>query len=124
MPILAAAIVALADLVDFIGMRHPFGSAALQRAEEVQSGLAALREAGSGSVADSETLAARVALADEIAIEPRLLPAMASEPEAPAGPAASPVSPDLQAGIVPMIQPVAAPIDTGSVSLPPGPPLR
>lgn len=119
--ILAEAVVALAELVDFIGMRQPFGSAALQRTEEVQTKLAELRGAGGGSVAGSETLAAQIALADEIAIAPLPASAMARVPEALAVPVAGPVFPDLHTGTPQMIQPVAAPVDTGSAP-PPEPP--
>ena len=121
LPILADTVAALAELVDFIGTRQPFGSAALQRAEQVQMKLAELREARGGSAADSETLAAQLALADEIAIT--LLPgsAMARVPEAPAVTVAGPVFPSPQADTEPMIQPVAAPVDMGPV-LPPEPP--
>ncbi len=62
---------ALADLVDFVGMRQAFGHSALQHAEQVRARLATLQESSGGPTADSETLAAQVALADEnVATEP------------------------------------------------------
>ena len=65
LPALADASVALAELIDFIGMRQPFGSVALRRAEDVRARLTEFLHAAEGA-ADSETLAAQVALADEI----------------------------------------------------------
>ena len=68
LPTLADASVALAELVDYVGMRQPFGRVALLRAEEVQARLSELH--GVGAAADSETLAAQAALADEVAMPP------------------------------------------------------
>jgi chemosensory pili system protein ChpA (sensor histidine kinase/response regulator) len=118
LPTLADAVVALAELVDFIGMRQPFGTAALQRATDVQAELARLREAGEGAAVDSETLAAQAALADEIAT-PLAEPALAGLLEVPvesAEPAPSPVPAEPQAYAALEIQPVAGPVVTEPVA--------
>jgi chemosensory pili system protein ChpA (sensor histidine kinase/response regulator) len=71
--VIADAAQAIAELVDFIGMRQPFGAPALQHAEAARSGLASLHATSAALRSDSETLAAQAALADDqLADEPEL----------------------------------------------------
>src|SRR5262249_37580323 len=63
--VLADAAQAIAELVDFIGMRQPFGKRALQRADAARHALGSLHETSAALRSDSETLAAQAALADD-----------------------------------------------------------
>ena len=110
--ILGDAVIALAELVDYIGMRQPFGSAALQRAQDARTELASLLQTGGGTAADSETLAAQVALADEIDDPSLAAPELPGIAGTPAVPVDSPSRVEQLDEEIGQILPVSAPADS------------